>query len=322
MKKKYLNLLSMACVGIVLASCSSSDDNTDPQPKDSPYINKVYEFKPAYGQFVNELPAYHDGDTEQAMLAKVNKALVGPNTEMISLGGFGGYVVFGFDHMIENKEGLRDFKVLGNAFYSATKASISKGASSEPGIIMVSYDENKNGKPDDKWYEIAGSEYNNKESIRNYEITYYRPEVEDKEVREEYIRWTDSEGNEGWIPKNTYHRQSYFPNWIAKDQKSITFKGTLLPSNAENKGTDENENWVSYPYEYGYADNMPNSSDESAIDINWAVDENGKSVNLPGIHFVKVYTAVHQQAGWLGEISTEVLGAYDLHLKGEVVKTR
>lgn len=35
---------------------------------------------------------------------------------MISLGGFGGYVVVGFDHTITNVTGKRDFRVLGNAF--------------------------------------------------------------------------------------------------------------------------------------------------------------------------------------------------------------
>jgi hypothetical protein len=28
---------------------------------------------------------------------------------------------------------------------------------------------------------------------------------------------------------------------------------------------------------------------------------------------VKVYTALNQQAGWLGETSTEIMGAEDLH---------
>ncbi len=37
---------------------------------------------------------------------------------MITLGGFGGYVTVGFDHTIQNVEGLRDFRVLGNAFYA------------------------------------------------------------------------------------------------------------------------------------------------------------------------------------------------------------
>lgn len=114
---------------------------------------------------------------------------------MISLGGFGGYVVVGFDHTITNVTGKRDFRVLGNAFYSAANpdSDAPEGGSCEPGVIMVAYDKNQNGMPDeDEWYEIAGSAHedaalelwydkavaagNDVETYRNYEITYYRPE--------------------------------------------------------------------------------------------------------------------------------------------------
>lgn len=70
---------------------------------------------------------------------------------MISLGGFGGYVVVGFDHTITNVTGKRDFRVLGNAFYSAANpdSDAPEGGSCEPGVIMVAYDKNQNGMPDE-----------------------------------------------------------------------------------------------------------------------------------------------------------------------------
>jgi hypothetical protein len=71
---------------------------------------------------------------------------------------------------------------------------------------------------------------------------------------------------------------------------------------------------VGTSYDYGYADNAPNNDEASNIDMSWAVDKNGKYVKLPGIDFIKVYTGINQEAGWLGEVSTEVAGAYDLHL--------
>jgi hypothetical protein len=76
--------------------------------------------------------------------------------------------VVGFDHPIVNVPGEYDFKALGNAFTN----------SSEPGIVMVCQDLNKNGQPDadEPWYELAGSEYNHSQTVHNYEITYYRPE--------------------------------------------------------------------------------------------------------------------------------------------------
>ena len=61
---------------------------------------------------------------------------------MITLGGFGGYVTVGFDHTIQNVEGLRDFRVLGNAFYANANPNpdAPEGGSCEPGVIMVAYD--------------------------------------------------------------------------------------------------------------------------------------------------------------------------------------
>ena len=64
----------------------------------SPYIAKVYVFLPAVGQFTNDLPAYTEGDTREDIITKVEGYLVGKeNGGMVCLGGFGGYIVFGFD---------------------------------------------------------------------------------------------------------------------------------------------------------------------------------------------------------------------------------
>ncbi|MDH1882146.1 PKD-like domain-containing protein [Empedobacter falsenii] len=265
----------------------------------SKYISQVFDYLPAVGQFTNKLPAYVDGDTQTEMTAKAGKALVGEKSTMITLGGYGGYVVFGFDHTILNQKDKRDFKVLGNGF----------AGSSEPGIVMVAYDKNKNGKPDDdEWYEIAGSEYTNPTTIKNYTITYHKPTVEDSNATPEYIKWEDNQGKSGFKAKNTFHKQPYYPIWFGQNQ--LKFSGTLLASNY----TEKNGIWTGKQLAYGYVDNAPNNSEDSNIDIDWAVDKNGNPVKLMGIDFIKVYTAINQEAGWLGEISTEVAGAYDLHL--------
>ncbi|MFV0158433.1 cell surface protein [Empedobacter falsenii] len=263
------------------------------------YIAQVFDYLPSVGQFVNKLPAYVEGDTQVEMTAKAGKELIGKEGGMITLGGFGGYVVFGFDHTIMNHANKRDFKVLGNGF----------AGSSEPGIIMVAYDKNKNGKPDeDEWYEIAGSEYQNPNTIKNYSIVFQKPTVEDVIPNPEYIKWTDNKGNSGFKTKNIYHKQSYYPLWYK--QNELKFSGTLLPNNY----TENNGIWTGKQYAYGYADNAQNDSEDSNIDIDWAVDKNGNPVKLMGIDFIKIYTGTNQEAGWLGEISTEVTGAYDLHL--------
>lgn len=283
------------------------------------YISKVLEFRPAVGQFMNEIPEYLPGNTAANMLQKANESLVGGNSTMISLGGYGGYVVFGFDHTIPNFNG-RDFKILGNAFFG-NDAADQRSGSCEPGIIMVAYDRNKNGKPDnDEWYEIAGSEYFKNATVKDYSITYFKPDenktpvagTEFWQTDVEYIKWSDNLGNQGFKTKNTFHVQSYYPLWYT--ESSYGFSGTRLANNFYDQNGDGSY-WVGKSYEFGYADNAPNNDEASNIDISWAVDRSGKYVKLPGVDFMKIYTGVNQEAGWLGEVSTEVAGAYDLHFK-------
>ena len=315
--------------------------NVEPTPEEAtPYVTQVLDFMPAVGQFTNTQPAYEEGDTQATMNQKVLDAIGNNNRGMISLGGFGGYVVVGFDHTIENKAGLRDFRVLGNAFYAATNPNpdAPQGGSSEPGVIRVAYDKNGDGVPnDDEWYEIAGSAHedptlepwyqmavdngNDVNLYRDYEITYYRPEQEpeSQEQWDTYIRWEDNQGNSGYKAKNQFHQQSYFPQWYEGDE--LTFRGTCLPQNAIDE-SGQGTNFVLYKFRYGYADNETNTADDSSIDIDWAVNSKGQRVSLPGVDFIKIYTGVNQENGWLGECSTEVTGVEDLHLLGEEIATR
>ncbi|MCF2709260.1 PKD domain-containing protein [Bacteroides pyogenes] len=315
----------------------------------TPYISKVFHYLPAPGQFVNKLPKYEDGDTQEVMNLKAEALIAGEKNELVTLGGWGGCIVFGFDHTIVNVAGKRDFRILGNAFGANANPRPDPpfGGSCEPGIIMVAYDKNKNGKPDeDEWYEIRGSGNMTAEgepwyqiakdkgqdvaTYRNYEMTYFRPTSETPQEAgeidnpgsfttiKEYIRWKDNQGKEGYKIKNVYHDQSYYPGWIKDDQ--ITYKGIRIADNGISEKEDGSY-YVLYAYRYGYVDNFPNLDARSAIDIDWAVDKNGNKVHLPGIDFVKVYNGVDKENGWLGEASTEVAGGQDLHMLGEDVDT-
>lgn len=276
------------------------------------HITQVFDFMPSYGQFVNQYPKYEIGDTKASMIHKAQVLLSKPKADLVSLGGFGGYIEFGFDHSVVNVPGRADFKVLGNSFLTSNTQILTSGAS-EPGIILVGVDKNKNGKPDpDEWYQIAGSQYHDSKTTHNYQITYYKPSAELDAVKGQvlnYVKWEDNQNNQGYKPKNASHTQSYFPLWITEDK--ITFQGTRLADNA----TKNQSNWEFEMYDYGYADNYPNTHDKSAIDISWAVDKNGNKVELKAIDFVRVYSAINQQMGVLGESSTEVTGAIDLHIE-------
>ena len=250
----------------------------------SPYIHRVYEYMPGLGQFVNVLPKYEEGDDAKAMCRKCEASIANNAGGMVCLGGWGGYITFGFDHAVENKEG-RDIQILGNAFYMAGSTEY---GSSEPGIVLVSRDDNKNGKPDDTWYELKGSLYDDPTTNHTYAKTYTR---------------------EGDTIRNPFHQQPYYPQWI--EEERMTFTGTLL---APISAKINNQN-VQRILEYGYVDNKPNTDiDGSSFDISWAVDAQGQPVSLPTVDFIRVYTAVDETLDMTGELSTEITGAIDLHI--------
>ena len=320
--------------------------------QNKPYITRVYDFMPAPGQFVNASPSFTAGESRDAVMARVEKAICGLDSVrrmekldgtviidtitvvkpgLISLGSYGGYVVFGFDHPVVNVADALDFQVFGNAFGSdSLKVS---GGSCEPGIVMVSRDANGNGLPDDPWYELAGSDYNNPRTQKHFTITYYKPYEGKTPVPDpnnmfvtdtEYVRWTcNSVGSlqEGYVFRNSFHTQSYWPGWA--EGETLTFTGTKLPGNAVNEGTTT-EYWVQYFLGWGYVDNRPDygygyvsgtqqNNQNRGFDIEWAVDDEGDPVHLKQVDFIKVYSGMLQQCGWLGETSTEVCGGIDLH---------
>ena len=281
--------------------------------------NKVYEYTPAPGQFINELKTGgFDGTqtTPEAAIAYAERRMSevdrdgNPYPNWVSLGGFGGYIVVGFDHSIDNS-GDYDLGVLGNSF----------SGSSEPGIVWVMQDENGNGLPDDTWYELAGSETGKAETIRNYEVTYYRPSGASMPVQ-----WTDNQGNSGEVDYlSQFHRQEYYyPLWIEAD--SYTLRGTCLaPRNYDASGNGSY--WVNAEYDWGYADNFSPVDREGEGDnsnavantnhfkISNAIDIDGEPISLGFIDFVKVQCGVNTKSGWLGEVSTEVFGFYDYNMK-------
>jgi len=274
--------------------------------QNSPNITRVLEYRPAPGQHINRIyPTPAMSDTPENALKFAKNCLI-DNKSILGLGGFGGYVIVGFDHPIVNVKGDYDFRGLGNAYTN----------SSEPGIVMVSQDLNKNGRPDadEPWYELAGSEYNNTATIRNYEITYYRPKPDGLKSN---IRWTDNQGKEGVITHIPFASQStMYPLWISDN--TLTFRGTKLPNTAV-----EASGFYKLPgFEWGYIDNQANGEtvDKNGFKIDWAVDENGNPVHLNYIDFIKVYTAQLQEAGSLGETSTDFAGIIDLH-PGAVAET-
>lgn len=272
------------------------------------FSDKVYEYTPAPGQFINE-SVFKDITSAEAAASKAQE-LLRQNAEekknyYVSLGAWGGYIVVGFDHSIENKGG-DDFSITGNQF----------AQSSEPGIVWVMQDTNGNGLPDDEWYELQGSEYGKPETLTSYAMTYYRPKSAGTD-----IQWKDNRGNAGKVERNSSHTQeSYYPGWI--DAEKYTLYGTRLAANTtQDPITGDYRN---NPYDWGYADNAGNDQATGEISdgdqrknyfrISNAVNADGSAANLKYIDFIKVQTGISQNSGALGEVSTEVFAFEDENL--------
>ncbi len=260
-------------------------------------INKVFEYLPAPGQHINKGV---EGTTMKNAIEFAGKNLIYGSTG-ISLGGFGGYIIVGFDHSVMNIDG-KDFMIRGNPFTGPY------GTSCEPGIIMVMQDKNNNGIPDDTWYELKGENHDEETTIQNYSITYFRPQNGPGD-----ILWRDSEGSNGqisYIPE--FHDQMYYPNWIEKD--SYTLTGTLLKHRTV-KDTVSGL-WSNNAFGAGYADNLGEADDfelGNRFDISNAINSKLEPVNLKYIDFIKIYTAVNIEAGLLGENSTEIFEIKDIN---------
>lgn len=274
------------------------------------YQTKVLDYAPAPGQFIDYKRYLKEGQdslslSKEDVLEQLTESMYNNVSHLLSLGAYGGSVVFGFDQSIVNVQGNYDFKVYGNAMYRPgyMLEDDTVGGSTEPGIVMVSRDDNKNGLADDTWYELAGSEYNSEKTIKNYSITYYNPDSLYSD-----ILWRDNQGDSGYVSRMSFHRQStYYPIWLNKD--SLVIKGNLLAENAVNLSNNPNiPNYLLVCYDYGYADNHANSNDYSSFKIEWAVDSFGNEVLLPSIDFVKIYTGINAYYSNLGELSTEVAG--------------
>lgn len=293
---------------------------------------KVLEYQPAPGQSVNTLPEFSDGDTYDGLLKKCGEQL---NDGLpVCLGACGGYMTVSLGAPIENKRGS-DLRILGNAFYSTSDplyGAATIGGSIEPGTVWAGVGTSPETA---EWYELAGSEYYTTER-HNFKITYHRPAAEEGahslpySTCDRYISfsasWTEPDGTRrdstGWLMKNSFHTQSYWPQWAAADE--LTFSGALLPNNAVNYGGtgaegDEPQSWILYRYAkdaYGYADAAPNSDTVyTTFDLDWAVDADGNHVPLTHADFIRIQTGVLQQCGWIGETSTEVCAIENLHLQ-------
>ncbi|PID91684.1 MAG: hypothetical protein CSA96_07000 [Bacteroidetes bacterium] len=270
------------------------------------YIDTVWSYLPAPGQFINT----PTGGQPRSVFSICDGV-----SGLLSLGAFGGSVVFSFDRPVENHPdhpfGV-DFSIFGNALPDW----------SEPGVVWVMKDENQNGLPDDQWYALAGSDYFFSHTQTGYRVTYYNPGGD--EARD--VPWTSTSGDSASIRTNAAHTQSYYPlpdSFPSIGSDSFSLEGIRISGMRDDRnpirerslhrafGYADNRLRGKAPYDYPdnpYTLERENAGGD-AFDISWAVDSSGRYVDLDEIHFVKVQSAMQADGGWLGEVSTEITGA-------------
>lgn len=286
---KYPLLILPAAVLLLATSCNN--ENGPAPTRHSKWISRVVEYRPAPGQFIN---------TSLGNAAAV-QGIIGGKSGYLSLGGFGGYVIFEFDHPVQNIAGT-DFVIFGNAF----------DGSSEPGIVEVSPDGSS-------WYRLKGSEDDNAATIRNYTITYTKPA---QTTSAEAVAWIDNQGGSGEIGTVTAHPQTYWPLFLPDVPATLSFTGLRLPDNSVWNAAAQK--FELNAFAWGYADNRsedysqqagndPDTRSSNKFDLDNAIDASGNAVQLTAIKQIKVYTALNQMVGaGVGETSTEVCGALSL----------
>ena len=179
----------------------------------------IWSYLPAPGQFTNEgVGTGGWGDIHKSGSAELKDMVGAVTTTGVSLGAFGGSIVFDFDEdgisdSNKNPFGV-DFIIYGNAF----------STNAEPGCVQVAPDDDNDGIPD-KWYDIAGSLYYSGETVTMY---YSDPTPADNtsagtstptstranvpySTNVTISGTTQTWANIGSLTTNTFHNHSWFP---------------------------------------------------------------------------------------------------------------
>ncbi len=285
----------------IIAAASAAEPN--------PFAAYVLEYAPAPGQFVND-PAF--SNPAAALGPPAGMGLVdGNNESVVTLGGFGGYIVLGFaqtimDHPL-NPMGL-DAIVFGNAFWVGN----ANRHWAECATIEISLDVNGNGLPDDPWYLIPGSHISDP-SAQFVEMVWdadllnpalIPPGRADTWTTSGYLLPGDPfsalvvvNPGVGGV-EGIWGYAEFTPTLILGDLSGDNFVDDpfLTPEEFYRRPDD--------PFTVGIT---PGSGGGDAFDIAWAIDpKSGEPASLPGFDFIRLTTAVQGAFTGIGEKSAEI----------------
>jgi len=286
---------------------------------ESPFAAEVISYSPAPGQFVRDSSF---GDPSNALGPPEGMGIQEPNNEtVVTLGGFGGTIILGFDHTVEdhplNPMGL-DAIVFGNAFWFLGN---SDRHWAECATIEISLDANGNGLADDAWYLIPGSHIADSPGPRA--TATWDDDVGDATYPPAQASWIPPGESGVWttsafaLPFAPFGAEVVVNPFAGSGNEGIfgyaDYSPTLVLGDfdaddvVDDAGVSPDEFYTvpDDPFEVGVS---LGSGGGDAFDIAWAVDpETGEPAELPGFDFIRLTTSVNaiSRLG-LGEKSAEI----------------
>ncbi len=305
-----------ALTGVVFGMCQWV--GVGPASGESPFAVAVWDYSPAPGQFVRDA---RFNDPEQAIGPPVGMGITnGNNLSVVTLGGFGGFIVFGFDHLVEdhplNRFGL-DAIVFGNAFW---REGDPQRHWAECAVIEISLDANANEIPDDPWYLIPGSHID--DPSNQLTIKTWDDNVSDLGYPPAFASWIPLGLTGVWstqafgLPLLVFGSDVVQNPSINPMREGIfgyaDYSPTLILGdlNADDAVDDPDigaDAYYTFPDDPLIVGITPGSGGGDAFDIAWAIDPTtGTPANLPGFHFIRITTAVDRVSLQVNEKSAEI----------------
>ncbi|MBI1826759.1 MAG: hypothetical protein HY287_09620 [Planctomycetes bacterium] len=285
---------------------------------ETPFATCVLDYSPAPGQFVNN-DVFNDPD--KALGPPTGGGTRQPNnTGVVTLGGFGGSIILGFDHPVKddplNPMGL-DAIVFGNASFVAGDP---QRRWAECATIEISVDENHNGLPDDRWYLIPGSHIMN--PSQQFTLATWDDDVNDPAHPPADADWIPPEETGIWttaafaLPSATFamiplQNPGGSPNfdaiWGYADHTPTLLLGDTNADDVVDDPLLTPEKFYTHPDDPFTIGITPGSGGGDAFDIAWAVDEiTGEQARITQFNFIRITTAVNFVSPLFGEISAEI----------------
>lgn len=268
----------------------------------SPFATRVVEYVPAPGQFVNN-PEFND--PHEALGPPSGGGTSAPENEsLVTLGGFGGFIVLGFDHTVLddplNPMGL-DAIVYSNSYWVGGNPDRHWA---ECATIEISRDDNGNGHADDAWYLIPGSHLipplDRSPHLWGTGATSYAFQLPADPFGDMVVEnpeaGTDAEGIYGYAEYSpTLFLGDLDGDDVIDDEEITPEEFYTIPDD---------------PFEVGVT---PGSGGGDAFDVAWAVDAwSGELANLDGFDFIRLTTPLHVITPPVGEKSAEIDAVADV----------